>query len=55
MAVHKDDSGRRKVQVEVEVPGTPEEVWRAIATAEGISSWLGRQRRSMTPRENRFG
>ena len=40
MAVHKDDSGRRKVEVEVEVPGTPEEVWRTIATAEGISSWF---------------
>ena len=40
MAVHKDDSGRRKVQVEVEVPGKPEEVWRAIATAAGISSWF---------------
>ena len=40
MAVHKDDSGRRKVQVEVEVPGTPEEVWRAVATAAGISSWF---------------
>jgi uncharacterized protein YndB with AHSA1/START domain len=25
---------------EVEVPGTPEEVWRAIATGPGISSWL---------------
>ena len=40
MAVQKNDSGRRAVQVEVEVPGTPEEVWRAIATAEGISSWF---------------
>jgi uncharacterized protein YndB with AHSA1/START domain len=28
------------VQVEVEVPGTPEEVWRAIATGPGISSWF---------------
>ncbi|MCG8450245.1 MAG: hypothetical protein MI725_11805 [Pirellulales bacterium] len=40
MAVSKDDSGRRFVQVEVEVPGTPEEVWQAIATAEGITSWF---------------
>src|SRR5437868_1244319 len=31
---------RRSVQVEVEVPGTPEEVWRAIATGPGISSWF---------------
>jgi uncharacterized protein YndB with AHSA1/START domain len=40
MAVEKDGSGRRRVQVEVEVPGTPEEVWAAIATAGGISSWF---------------
>jgi uncharacterized protein YndB with AHSA1/START domain len=25
---------------ELEVPGTPEEVWRAIATADGISAWM---------------
>ena len=24
----------------VEVPGTPEQVWAAIATADGISSWF---------------
>lgn len=40
MAVQKDDSGRRSVQVEVEVPGTLEEAWRAISTAAGISSWF---------------
>lgn len=40
MSVLRDDSGRRSVQVEVEVPGTPEEVWRAIATGPGISSWF---------------
>ena len=40
MTVHKDDSGRRWVQAEVEVPGTPEEVWQAIATGPGISSWF---------------
>ncbi len=40
MSVKKDSSGRRSVQVEVEVPGTPEEVWRAIATGAGISSWF---------------
>jgi uncharacterized protein YndB with AHSA1/START domain len=40
MSVKKDESGRRWVQVEVEVPGTPEEVWRAIATGPGISSWF---------------
>jgi uncharacterized protein YndB with AHSA1/START domain len=40
MTVKKEASGRRSVQVEVEVPGTPEEVWQAIATGPGISSWF---------------
>ncbi len=40
MSVKKDPSGRRSVQVEVEVPGTPEEVWEAIATGPGVSSWF---------------
>ncbi len=40
MSVKKEPSGRRSVQVEVEVSGTPEEVWRAIATGPGVSSWF---------------
>jgi uncharacterized protein YndB with AHSA1/START domain len=40
MSLTKDPSGRRWVQVEVEVPGTPEEVWAAIATGPGVSSWF---------------
>jgi len=40
MSVKKDASGRRSVQLEVEVPGTPEEVWQAVATGPGISSWF---------------
>jgi uncharacterized protein YndB with AHSA1/START domain len=40
MSVKKEPSGRRSVQIEVEVPGTPEEVWQAIATGPGISSWM---------------
>ncbi|MEM9465581.1 MAG: SRPBCC domain-containing protein [Actinomycetota bacterium] len=28
-----------RIELEVEVPGTPEEVWRAIATGPGITSW----------------
>jgi len=27
------------IDLQIEVPGTPEEVWRAIATGPGISSW----------------
>jgi uncharacterized protein YndB with AHSA1/START domain len=40
MSVKKEASGRRSIQVEVEVPGTPEEVWEAIATGPGVSSWF---------------
>ena len=40
MSVKVEHSGRRSIQVEVEVPGTPEEVWQAIATGPGISSWF---------------
>ena len=40
MSVKKEPSGRRSMQVEVELPGTPEEVWQAIATGPGISSWF---------------
>ncbi len=40
MSVKREASGRRSVQIEFEVPGTPEEVWQAIATGPGISSWF---------------
>jgi len=40
MSVIKEPSGRRYIQVEAEVPGTPEEVWQAIATGPGVSSWF---------------
>lgn len=40
MSVKKDAGGCRSVQVEVEVPGAPEEVWRAVATGPGVSSWF---------------
>lgn len=40
MSVKKEPSGRRSIQVEVEVPGTPEAVWQAIATGPGLSSWF---------------
>jgi len=30
---------RRTIHAEIEVPGTPEQVWEAIATGPGISSW----------------
>ena len=40
MSIKRDPSGRRSIQVEAEVPGTPEEVWEAIATGPGIGSWF---------------
>lgn len=40
MSVTQEANGRRSVQVEFEVPGTPEEVWQALATGPGISSWF---------------
>jgi uncharacterized protein YndB with AHSA1/START domain len=40
MSVKKEASGRRYIQLEVEVPGTPEAVWQAISTGPGISSWF---------------
>jgi uncharacterized protein YndB with AHSA1/START domain len=40
MSVKKEPSGKRTIQVEVEVPGTPEQVWQAIATGAGVSAWF---------------
>jgi uncharacterized protein YndB with AHSA1/START domain len=40
MPVRHDSSGRRWTQSEADVPGTPEQVWHAIATGPGISSWF---------------
>ena len=40
MPVKKDKNGQRSVEAEVEVIGSPEQVWNAIATGKGISSWF---------------
>lgn len=40
MSVKKEPSGRRSIEVEVEVPGTPAQVWQAIASGPGMSSWF---------------
>jgi uncharacterized protein YndB with AHSA1/START domain len=40
MSVKKESNGRRSAQAEVQVSGTPGEVWQAIATGPGISSWF---------------
>ena len=38
MALKRDALDRRWVEMEVVVPGTPEQVWRAMATGPGISA-----------------
>ncbi|MBI2689101.1 MAG: SRPBCC domain-containing protein [Acidobacteria bacterium] len=40
MSVKKDLSGRRYVEAQAEIPGMPEQVWDAIATGPGVSSWF---------------
>ena len=40
MSIQRDPDGRRSVRAETEVPGTPEQVWQAIATGPGISAWF---------------
>lgn len=40
MSVKQEPNGRRSLGVEFEVPGTPEEVWQAIATGPGMSAWF---------------
>ena len=41
MSITTDQSGRRSVQVSVQVPGSPQDVvWEAIATGPGISGWF---------------
>jgi uncharacterized protein YndB with AHSA1/START domain len=40
MAIKKDASGRRYAAVEFELPGTPEQIWDAIATGPGLASWF---------------
>jgi uncharacterized protein YndB with AHSA1/START domain len=37
---NNDTPRRRSIELEVEVPGTPEQVWDAIATGPGITAWF---------------
>lgn len=43
MPLKKDASGRH-VAVEVELPGTPEQIWQAMATGPGYSAWFAKTR-----------
>jgi len=40
MSVKVEGNGRRYVDIEFDVEATPDQVWQAIATGEGVSSWL---------------
>jgi uncharacterized protein YndB with AHSA1/START domain len=57
----QDDSDARVVRVEVEVPGTPEQVWEAIATGPGLECWFvpaeveGREGGTITTDHGPFG
>jgi uncharacterized protein YndB with AHSA1/START domain len=42
MPIKKDGSGKRWVEMELIVPGTPEQVWQAIATGPGYTAWFTR-------------
>lgn len=42
MPIKKDEMGRRWVEMELLVPGTPEQVWRAMATGAGVTAWFTR-------------
>lgn len=56
-----DDSDSKVVRVEVEVPGTPEQVWETIATGPGIECWFvpaeldGREGGRITTHHGPFG
>ena len=40
MPVNTRTLSERRVELQYQVPGTPEQVWHAIATGPGISSWF---------------
>lgn len=40
MSLKKDNAGSRSVEMELELPGTPEQVWQAMATGPGYAAWF---------------
>lgn len=40
MPIKKDETGKRWVEMELIVPGTPEQVWQAMATGPGYTAWF---------------
>ncbi len=44
MPLKKDDNGKRWVEMELIVSGTPEQVWQAVATGPGNTAWFTKAR-----------
>lgn len=42
MPIKKDGTGRRWVEMEFLAPGTPEQLWQAMATGPGYTAWFTR-------------
>lgn len=42
MPIKKDETGKRWVEMEFLTPGTPEQVWEAMATGPGNAAWFTR-------------
>lgn len=40
MPIKKDEEGNRRVEMEFLTPGTPEQVWQAMATGAGNGAWF---------------
>lgn len=40
MPIKKDETGKRWVEMQFIVPGTPEQVWHAMATGPGYAAWF---------------
>lgn len=44
MPIKKDETGKRWVEMEFITSGTPEQVWRAMATGPGYTAWFTKTR-----------
>ncbi|TCR70342.1 SRPBCC domain-containing protein [Bosea sp. BK604] len=42
MPIKKDGTGKRWVEMEFLAPGTPEQIWQAVATGPGNTAWFTR-------------
>jgi hypothetical protein len=43
MPIKKDGTGKRWVEMEFIVPGTPEQVWQTMAPGPGNAAWFTRR------------